>query len=265
MKKLLFSAALFAVSLSTSFAQITVAAFETPVMTGAVVYPLFQGMAGNMSVEGTAIPKVTGSFSSATIDAILTLSTLDTYANDFTILVTSIPEVATADILLQVGGFSAFSNNKVDWSCTGDCDTNTIGTPLDATAAFAALDFTNSTYVIWFANGWANGQAGNPSTNTGQWNIESLTLGGTLALGSVSIEENKELTAVAYPNPATDKLNITVDGDEVLSVSVLSVDGKVISTNDGSIVQVADLTAGVYFYEARTAAGAVLRNSFVKK
>jgi len=265
MKKLLLSAALFAVSLSTSFAQITLPAFQTPVMTGAVVLPVFQGMSGNMSVEGTAIPKVTGTFSSATIDATLTLSTLETYANDFTILVTSTPDLATATVLLQVGGFSTFSNNKVNWTCTGDCDTNTIGTPLDATASFAALDFTNSTSVVWFVNGWANGQAGSPSTNTGQWNIESLTLGGTLALGNVSIEENKELTAVAYPNPATDKLNITVEGDEVLSVSVLSVDGKIISTVEGSIAQVADLTAGVYIYEARTASGAVVRNSFVKK
>lgn len=165
MKKLLLSAALFAVSLSASFAQITLPPFATGSMTGGVIIPVFQGMNGSMSVEGVAIPKVTGTFSSAAANATLTASALETYANDLTIVVTTNPTpAANADVILQVGGFSNFSANKIDWTCIGNCDTEEIGTLLDATATFAGLDFTNSTYVIWLVNGWANG---NPATNTG--------------------------------------------------------------------------------------------------
>jgi hypothetical protein len=262
MKKLLLSAALFAVTLSASFAQITLPAFQTGSMTGGVIIPIFQGMTGSMSVEGSAIPKVTGTFNSAAVNATLTASSLETYANDLTILVTTNgTPAASADVILQVGGFSNFSANKIDWTCIGDCNTETIGTVLDATATFAGLDFTNSTYVIWLVNGWANG---NPATNTGEWSVTSMTFGG-IALGNVSIESNAPVSAVAYPNPASDVLNIAVEGEEVVSVAVIAMDGKVVSTTEGSTALVADLTAGMYIYEARTASGAVIRNTFVKK
>jgi hypothetical protein len=262
MKKLLLSAALFAVTLSASFAQITLPAFQTGSMTGGVIIPIFQGMSGSMSVEGMAIPKVTGTFNSAAVNATLTASSLETYANDLTIVVTTNPTPAAgADVILQVGGFSNFSANKIDWTCIGNCDTEEIGTLLDATASFAGLDFTNSTYVIWLVNGWANG---NPATNTGEWSVTSMTFGG-ITLGNVSIESNAPVSAVAYPNPASDVLNIAVEGEEVVSVAVIAMDGKVVSTTEGSTALVADLTAGMYIYEARTASGAVIRNTFVKK
>ena len=262
MKKLLLSAALFAVTLSASFAQITLPAFQTGSMTGGVPIPVFQGMAGSMSVQGLAIPKVTGTFNSAAVNATLTASTLETYANDLTILVTTNGTPAAAeDVILQVGGFSNFSDNKIDWTCIGDCDTETIGTVLDATASFAGLDFTNSTYVIWLVNGWANA---NPATNTGEWSVTSMTFDG-IALGNVSIESNAPVSAVAYPNPASDVLNIAIQGEEVVSVAVIAMDGKVVSTTEGSTALVADLTAGMYIYEARTASGAVIRNTFIKK
>jgi hypothetical protein len=262
MKKLLLSAALFAVTLSASFAQITLPAFQTGSLTGGVPIPVFQGMAGSMSVQDVAIPKVTGTFNSAAVNATLTASTLETYANDLTIVVTTNGTPAAAeDVILQVGGFSNFSANKIDWTCIGDCDSETIGTVLDATASFAGLDFTNSTYVIWLINGWAND---NPATNTGEWSVTSMTFGG-IALGNVSIESNAPVSAVAYPNPASDVLNIAVEGEEVVSVAVIAMDGKVVSTTEGSTALVADLTVGMYIYEAKTASGAVIRNTFIKK
>jgi hypothetical protein len=265
MKKLLLSAALFVAFASASIAQITLPAFSTGTWTGGVVIPVFQGMNGSMSVQGAAVPKVTGAFNSASVNATLTASTLETYANDFTILVTTNPTpAAAADVLLQIGGFSNFSANKIAWGCEPACDTETIGTVVSGTVNFTGLDFTNSTYVIWFVNGWANGQNGNPSTNTGSWDVASVTFGG-ISLGNVSIESNAPVAAVAYPNPASDVLNISVDGDEVVSVAVISMDGKVVSNNEGSTALVADLTAGMYIYEARTASGAVIRNTFVKK
>ncbi len=79
---------------------------------------------------------------------------------------------------------------------------------------------------------------------------------------------NEELNVpniVAYPNPANDVLNLVVEGDEIESVSLLSLDGKLISTTQSSAVRVAELTSGIYFYEVKTATGAVIRNTFVKK
>lgn len=79
--------------------------------------------------------------------------------------------------------------------------------------------------------------------------------------------ETEELTAnsaVAFPNPATDVLNISVEGDEVASVTILSLDGKVVSTVEGAVAQVANLTTGIYMYEAKTVSGAVIRNTFAK-
>jgi len=86
----------------------------------------------------------------------------------------------------------------------------------------------------------------------------------TVVGAGANLEQISPLKITAFPNPASDVLNISIEGEEVVSVSVLSVDGKVVSTSNGSVAQVAELTAGVYFYEARTASGAVVRNSFVK-
>lgn len=79
---------------------------------------------------------------------------------------------------------------------------------------------------------------------------------------------NDELTAqsiIAYPNPANDVLNVAIEGEEIASLTVLSLDGKVVSAVEGSSAQVANLTSGIYFYEVKTVSGSVIRNTFVKK
>lgn len=85
---------------------------------------------------------------------------------------------------------------------------------------------------------------------------------GTAGLIESSIEVN------AYPNPANSELTISVQGDAT-SVSIISMDGKVISTQDfvgaSTTVNVSELIAGVYFYEVTAQDGSVVRNTFVKK
>jgi hypothetical protein len=82
---------------------------------------------------------------------------------------------------------------------------------------------------------------------------------------TAGIENNIEFIATAYPNPATDVLNVKVDGEEVVSIQLIAMDGKVVSTTESATANVAELTAGMYIYEATTASGAVIRNTFVKK
>jgi hypothetical protein len=82
------------------------------------------------------------------------------------------------------------------------------------------------------------------------------------------VDEKSALSAKTYPNPATDVLNIQLNTN-ASSVSILGLDGKVISTekvnsNDVS-VNVANLVSGMYVYEVTSASGEVIRNSFVKK
>lgn len=76
------------------------------------------------------------------------------------------------------------------------------------------------------------------------------------------------LTSNVYPNPTADVLNINTN-TEAASVSVISMDGKVIATQEmngtSTAVNVAGLNAGAYFYEVKTADGSVVRNTFMKK
>lgn len=85
--------------------------------------------------------------------------------------------------------------------------------------------------------------------------------------GSASIEEST-IEANAYPNPASTVLNV-VSSANATTVSIITMDGKVVATENvnGTVaaINVADLIAGVYFYEVVGEDGAVVRNTFVKK
>lgn len=74
--------------------------------------------------------------------------------------------------------------------------------------------------------------------------------------------------AKVYPNPTNAILNIETNA-AANSVSIISMDGKVVSTTAMSgltgSVDVSNLTEGVYFYEVAIADGSVIRNTFVKK
>jgi len=88
------------------------------------------------------------------------------------------------------------------------------------------------------------------------------------ATAYVGTEEQSLEVLSAYPNPTTDVLNITLN-ENATSVSILGLDGKLISTDivNSNIVtlNVAELAAGVYFYEVITAEGDKVRNKFIKK
>jgi hypothetical protein len=81
--------------------------------------------------------------------------------------------------------------------------------------------------------------------------------------GTAGINENV-INANVYPNPANDVLNIAIN-EEIESVSIVTLDGKVVATSTSSTVNVADLTSGMYVYEITTANGNVARDTFVKK
>jgi len=58
-------------------------------------------------------------------------------------------------------------------------------------------------------------------------------------------------------------LNI-VSTEQVASVAIISMDGKVAMTTTATSVEVGTLTPGMYIYEVTTTSGNVSRNTFMK-
>lgn len=81
---------------------------------------------------------------------------------------------------------------------------------------------------------------------------------------AVSVKTIVKNNIKVFPNPATDVLNID-SSEEVKNVSVLSLDGKLVSTTNGKQVDVSTLKAGVYIYEVTTVSGEKVINKFMKK
>ncbi len=113
--------------------------------------------------------------------------------------------------------------------------------------------------VCWGANSAALTAAGDTRDSDPDNNSDIFLLG-TLSVGNAG-----EISFNVFPNPATDVLNVTATSEEIASVSVLSLDGKLVSTTKGGTVDVSTLTSGVYIYEATTVSGQKAINKFVKK
>jgi len=132
---------------------------------------------------------------------------------------------------------------------------NAIVMPSNTTGDFAFAE--THTFEVWSDNTIHNFH------EAWQGNVDvamPIFLAGDLTLG---IDENDMVEAAAYPNPATDVLNIKA-GEAVASVTVLTLDGKVVSTTEASSVNIAGLTAGIYMYEVTTVTGKVARGNFAK-
>lgn len=89
----------------------------------------------------------------------------------------------------------------------------------------------------------------------------------TITGGTGGINDNV-ISVTAYPNPAADMLTVSMS-ENASSVSVISMDGKVVATQDvngtEATINVSSLNSGVYFYEVATENGNIVRKSFVKK
>ncbi len=83
--------------------------------------------------------------------------------------------------------------------------------------------------------------------------IVNLTLG---------LNENA-ISASVYPNPANDQLNIQTT-EEIASVVITTTDGKTVATGNTSIINVAELNAGMYIYQVTTVTGKIGTGNFVK-
>ncbi|MBI1836645.1 MAG: T9SS type A sorting domain-containing protein [Flavobacteriia bacterium] len=92
--------------------------------------------------------------------------------------------------------------------------------------------------------------------------VDDVQINNTAGLAEASVEVS------VFPNPTTELLNINLK-EEMISVSILSADGKVVATQDvngmTTSVNVANLVNGIYMYQITTAKGVIVTDTFVKK
>lgn len=253
MKKVLLTGL---VMLSTfAYSQVTVT-FPTKTFTGASVDQLFTD--GDLQ----------GTLTSVGVNATLSASLLETYADDLLILVTATSSLTTPPAyVLQVGGFSNFqATERGSWANGGS---DAIGTVVNDTyTLITPLNFTtNPTMNVWLGNGYSN----STQTNSGTWTNITVTLTGVseTALGTTEISEKSDLGITVYPNPAIDEINVRSKAAKIKQISIVDISGRSIKTvlsnqdNDMSI-NVSDLESGSYILIINTDKGRY-NSKFIKK
>ncbi|MFA5556953.1 MAG: T9SS type A sorting domain-containing protein [Flavobacteriaceae bacterium] len=243
MKKILLSAAFLAATITGVNAQATLT-LENQTYNGAS----FGGPIDFSTIED--LPS--DILESVTVDLELTASTLETYANDFTIIITENNSLSSpGELFVQLGGFSNFgATNKYDWT-TGDSED--VGTVLAETFTFPS-DIDISDKYVWIGNGYANA---NPPTNSGSWS-------GTVTFNFVDTASTGDFASSAfsiYPNPAKDIINVANSVDAIENVTITDMNGRVVKqvamgVNEGQI-NISDLNAGVYFVNINSNEGSL--------
>ena len=69
---------------------------------------------------------------------------------------------------------------------------------------------------------------------------------------------------MVYPNPASDLVEVEFLEEQIVSVSLYSMEGKKINTSYSSELDVSELSEGMYLLEARTSSGKVAFKRLVK-
>ena len=88
---------------------------------------------------------------------------------------------------------------------------------------------------------------------------------------NIGLTESKTIDGVAYPNPATDKVTVSVKGEGVANLSITDISGKKVGThvlnlNNGSAdVSIANLEAGLYIFNVVLENGKTSQFNVVKR
>jgi hypothetical protein len=88
---------------------------------------------------------------------------------------------------------------------------------------------------------------------------------------NIGLTESKTIDGVAYPNPATDKVTVSVNGEGVANLSVTDISGKKVGThvlnliNGSADVSIENLEAGLYIFNVVLENGKTSQFNVVKK
>lgn len=99
-----------------------------------------------------------------------------------------------------------------------------------------------------FPAGTAAAGAGDLPVAAGTYNITFNRETGAYSFATAGVEELGQISAVAFPNPATDVVNFQIDAtDFVITLTDLS--GKVVATSTIAKIDMSALTSGAYIYK----------------
>ena len=122
----------------------------------------------------------------------------------------------------------------------------------------ADTDPANALPSTWYLAGWSGVSA----------NAIGLK---TFAANELGVVTNELLAGKAYPNPATDLVTISIDGEGVANLTVTDVAGRVAMSNNVSLtagkaeLNIANLESGVYIFNVVLENGKTAQFNVVKK
>lgn len=245
-------------------------------MKKSLLFVLLSALTGlNAQVE-TQIPTITlngftfdvlhpsgsldGTLTSVQIQATLTASVLETYADDLTIYITPTSTIGPNG-LLQVGGFSnTGAIQRYDWP-NGASDVP--GTTVSGTVTLTTpINFTGETYQVWLGNGY-----GGEGTQ-GTWTNITVTLNG-VTQNTASVNDFFVNNLKLYPNPAENVINLTSETTQIENIKVTDLSGRLVrqieNVNiDHLSIDTANLQSGVYLITVETLIGSGT-SKFIKK
>ena len=124
-----------------------------------------------------------------------------------------------------------------------------------------SVDYTaTATGTMYFAIGAKGNTAGTSTASTAGINVRIDDIN-IVKIQSSSLDENDIVSSV-YPNPANDELNFKVNG-KISSITINTLDGKVVKTATSSTVDVSALSPGMYIYHVNVD-GKIATGNFVK-
>jgi hypothetical protein len=94
---------------------------------------------------------------------------------------------------------------------------------------------------------------------------------GLMDKNNIGLGEGSMISGVAYPNPANDVVNISIEGDGLAQLTATDVSGKVAMTNNVSLtagkaeLSIANLEAGMYIFNVVLENGKTAQFNVVKK
>ena len=94
---------------------------------------------------------------------------------------------------------------------------------------------------------------------------------GLIDANDVSIAEVNTIDGVAYPNPSTDNVTVSIEGEGVATLNVTDITGKTVLTNSINLVggksdvTIASLESGVYIFNVTLENGKTAQFNVVKK
>jgi hypothetical protein len=192
-----------------------------------------------------------GTLTSVQIQATLSASVLETYADDLTIYITPTSTIGP-DGLLQVGGFSnTGAIQRYDWP-NGASDVP--GTTVSGTVTLTTpINFTGETYQVWLGNGY-----GGEGTQ-GTWTNITVTLNG-VTQNTASVDDFFVNNLKLYPNPTKEVINLSSVTTQIENVKITDMSGRLINqinnvNQDFMTINTSYLNAGVYLITVETESG----------